>query len=132
MLRTTCKATHHARKPVAYVLDASRHTERWRDAQETGTFTNSSAAKPCIYSRKSTTASSSPLPSSIAFVSNCWKYQSPADGRTSRRRSEAHAKSNGASARRVSINKGGQGRRRQFQPRTTSPLPNLFSLEPST
>jgi hypothetical protein len=25
------KATHHARKPVAYVLDASRHRERWRD-----------------------------------------------------------------------------------------------------
>ncbi len=33
MLRTTCKATHHARKPVAYVLDVSRHRERWRDRE---------------------------------------------------------------------------------------------------
>lgn len=34
MLRTTCQAKHHARKPVAYVLDASRHRERWRDKEE--------------------------------------------------------------------------------------------------
>ncbi len=33
MLRTTSKATRHARQPVAYVLDARRYRERWRDGE---------------------------------------------------------------------------------------------------